>query len=191
MDDTTLTPPRLLTFSERTRMTWTLRYLGWRMLAASLPVVWSSGATVSSSPIGRLPALLEASRDGDVTLQKRRGNAPETETETELLGPKGPCASSDAPPAANDDALKPDDVVEAWNDAAERCGLSKVVRLTDARRKRLRTMIAQHPPDDFARALDALERSPFCRGERTDWKADFDFFLQAKSFTKLLEGAYG
>ena len=52
-------------------------------------------------------------------------------------------------------------------------------------------MIAQHPPDDFAAALDALERSPFCRGERSDWKADFDFFLQTKSFTKLLEGAYG
>ncbi|WP_283419223.1 helix-turn-helix domain-containing protein [Sphingopyxis sp. Geo48] len=100
-------------------------------------------------------------------------------------------ANADTPPAANDDVLKPEHVVEAWNETASRVGLSKVVRLTDARRKRLRTMIAQHPPDDFAAALDALERSPFCRGERSDWKADFDFFLQTKSFTKLLEGAYG
>lgn len=108
------------------------------------------------------------------------------------LNPSPPVSpDGDTPPAANDDVLKPEHVVEAWNDTAARIGLSKVVRLTDARRKRLRTMIAQHPPDDFAAALDALERSPFCRGERSDWKADFDFFLQTKSFTKLLEGAYG
>ena len=124
------------------------------------------------------------SRDGEVTLQ-------ETETETDILEPKGSCAPGDARPAANDDLLKPEHVVEAWNDTAGRIGLPKVVRLSDQRRKRLRTMIAQHPPDDFAAALDALERSPFCRGERSDWKADFDFFLQTKSFTKLLEGAYG
>lgn len=100
-------------------------------------------------------------------------------------------ANADTPPDENSEALKPEHVVEAWNDTASRIGLAKVVRLTDARRKRLRTMIAQHPPDDFAAALDAIERSPFCRGEKTDWKADFDFFLQSKSFTKLLEGAYG
>lgn len=107
------------------------------------------------------------------------------------LGPNGPCASDDAPPPANDDVLKPEHVVEAWNDTAQRIGLPKVINLNDPRRKRLRTMIRQHPPDDFARALDALERSPLCRGEKTDWRADFDFFLQTKSFTKLLEGAYG
>lgn len=112
-------------------------------------------------------------------------------TETERLGPNGPCASDDAPAPANDDVLKPEHVVEAWNDTAQRIGLPKVINLNDPRRKRLRTMIKQHPPDDFARALDALERSPLCRGEKTDWRADFDFFLQTKSFTKLLEGAYG
>jgi hypothetical protein len=39
--------------------------------------------------------------------------------------------------------------------------------------------------------MDALERSAFCRGENDrGWRADFDFLLQPKSFTKLLEGAY-
>lgn len=130
----------------------------------------------------------EPSQNADVTLQKRRCNSPETETETEILEPNGSCASGDAD---NDNQLKPEHVVEAWNQTAERIGLAKVVVLNDQRRKRLRTMIRQHPPDDFASALDALERSSFCRGERSDWKADFDFFLQTKSFTKLLEGAYG
>lgn len=130
-------------------------------------------------------------------LQKRNGSvSPPKQSQkrdTEPSREPSPLvsANADTPPAANDDVLKPEHVVEAWNDTAARIGLSKVVRLTDARRKRLRSMIAQHPPDDFAAALDALERSPFCRGERSDWKADFDFFLQTKSFTKLLEGAYG
>jgi len=118
-----------------------------------------------------------------------RGQPPLPKPSLNPVPPVSP--NGDTPPAANDDALKPEHVVEAWNDTADRVGLAKVVRLTDARRKRLRTMIAQHPPDDFATALDALERSPFCRGEKSDWKADFDFFLQTKSFTKLLEGAYG
>lgn len=97
-----------------------------------------------------------------------------------------------SPDEKNDEGkLEPHHVVEAWNKTASRIGLPMVAKLTDARRKRLRTMIGQHPPDDFAAALDAVERSPFCRGEKTDWKADFDFFLQTKSFTKLLEGAYG
>jgi hypothetical protein len=133
--------------------------------------------------------------DGGVTSPDRRGDddvtLQETETETELLEPNGSRASDDAPQVENDDVLKPEHVVEAWNDTAARIGLPKVIALNDPRRKRLRTMIRQHPPDDFARALDALERSPLCRGEKTDWRADFDFFLQTKSFTKLLEGAYG
>lgn len=74
---------------------------------------------------------------------------------------------------------------------AAKNGLPIAKVMTPPRQKRLRTMISQHPPDDFATALDAVERSPFCRGEKSDWKADFDFFLQTKSFTKLLEGAYG
>lgn len=96
-------------------------------------------------------------------------------------------ANADTPPP-----IRPQDVLDAWNDMAGKNGLSIAKFLTDQRRKRLKTMIAQHPPDDFATALDAVERSPFCRGEiKPDFKADFDFFLQTKSFTKLLEGAYG
>jgi hypothetical protein len=45
--------------------------------------------------------------------------------------------------------------------------------------------------EEWQRAMDALERSAFCRGENDrGWRADFDFLLQPKSFTKLLEGAY-
>ncbi|GGJ39636.1 hypothetical protein CDQ92_13235 [Sphingopyxis bauzanensis] len=106
-----------------------------------------------------------------------------------------PSREPSSPVSANADtsppSIKPKDVLDAWNDMAAKNGLPIAKVLTTPRQKRLRTMIAQHPPDDFATALDAVERSPFCRGEKSDWKADFDFFLQTKSFTKLLEGAYG
>lgn len=144
---------------------------------------------VYEAALGTVPKTEQLQKRNSSVSPPKQSQKRDTEPSREpspLVSPNG-----DTPPAANDDVLKPEHVVEAWNDTAARVGLSKVVRLTDARRKRLRTMIAQHPPDDFAAALDALERSPFCRGERSDWKADFDFFLQTKSFTKLLEGAYG
>ena len=38
--------------------------------------------------------------------------------------------------------------------------------------------------------MELVEGSPFLRGEKGDWRADFDFVLQEKSFTKLMEGGY-
>ncbi len=35
-----------------------------------------------------------------------------------------------------------------------------------------------------------MARSPFCRGETTDWRADFKFFVGPDNFIKLLEGGY-
>ena len=81
--------------------------------------------------------------------------------------------------------------VELWNAMARRAGLATVKGLTDERRKRLRARLAEHGPDAFTEAIDAVERSPFCRGESNGgWRADFDFLLQASSFTKLIEGSY-
>lgn len=97
--------------------------------------------------------------------------------------------------SSNDDTppkVKPIHVVEAWNDLAERKGLPKVVKLTDARKKRLAAAIRSNSIDEFITAIAAIERSPFLCGENDrSWRADFDFLLQPKSFTKLIEGSYG
>ena len=87
--------------------------------------------------------------------------------------------------------LTADEVVEAWNDRMVPQGFPPVKRITDARRKHLRVRLRENTIDDWQQAMAALERSAFCRGENnTGWRADFDFLLQPKSFTKLLEGAY-
>lgn len=66
----TLTPPRRLTFSERMKLTFMLWRLRLPAPAAWLRAVWSSGATVSLSPIDRLPvkAIIE-SGNGNVTVE--------------------------------------------------------------------------------------------------------------------------
>lgn len=87
--------------------------------------------------------------------------------------------------------LKPEHVVEAWNSTAERLGLSAVRKLTPDRRRKLATRIRQNTIDEFTEAIGAIERSPFLRGQNDrGWKADFDWMLEPKNFTKLTEGIY-
>lgn len=86
--------------------------------------------------------------------------------------------------------LKPEDVLEAYNDVAAQCGLSKA-KMTPERRKKLNARIRQCSVEDFTEAIDALRRNPWLHGENDrGWRADFDFLLQPKSFTRLIEGGY-
>ncbi|NYD88773.1 hypothetical protein [Sphingomonas melonis] len=88
-------------------------------------------------------------------------------------------------------ALRPEHVVEAWNEMASRIGLPTVRKLTADRRKRLNARLREHPVEHWTEAIGAIERSPFLRGDsRGGWRADFDFLLQPSSFLKLIEGSY-
>jgi hypothetical protein len=90
----------------------------------------------------------------------------------------------------NGQGLKPDHVLEAWNDMAGRVGLPKA-KMTPERRRKLAVRIRQHAIEDFTEAISAIERSPFLRGENDRaWRPNFDFLLQPTSFTKLIEGTY-
>lgn len=92
---------------------------------------------------------------------------------------------------SSDDDLSVDDVIQAWNELAESCDLAKVVKLTEARRKQIKSRIREYSADDWSKAMGAIYRSKFLRGENDrGWKADFDFLLQPKSFVKLVEGSY-
>jgi hypothetical protein len=114
----------------------------------------------------------------------------------DILTPSVPPVISDeitAPSENPDDPpeVKPEHVLEAYNAVAERIGLPKA-RMTPERRKKLCGFVKRHPADDITEAIHAIECSPFLRGENDrGWKADFDFLLQPKSFTKLIEGTYG
>ena len=117
-------------------------------------------------------------------ISERNAPQPQPHIEEEIP-PKGGCASSDA--------LTPAQIVLEWNDLADACGLAKVGKLTDARKRAVKVRLREYPElDAWQSAFSHIHASPFLRGENNrGWKADFDFLLQAKSFTKLVEGTYG
>lgn len=106
--------------------------------------------------------------------------------ENPLSPPKGGSPS----PSADD--LDLTEAVAIFNAAAAQVGWAMVQVLTTRRRTALRLRLAECGGLEGWRAAMARARgSPFLCGENDrHWKADFDFFLQAKSFTKLMEGAY-
>lgn len=87
--------------------------------------------------------------------------------------------------------VSPSELIEAWNLTAEKHGLPKVSKISDQRKAKIRTFLRNNTIEEIQQGLAAIERSRWLRGENDrGWKADFDFFLQPKSFTKLIEGSY-
>lgn len=82
--------------------------------------------------------------------------------------------------------------MERYNVVAVKHKLPKCQNLTPARKKALRLRLKEAGGlSGWDHALDMLDRSAFLTGYNDrGWRASFDFILQAKSFTKLMEGAY-
>ena len=83
-------------------------------------------------------------------------------------------------------------VIESWNKVATEYSLPKINSLTKKRLQKFKARIkqAESPENFFSGINQAIEGSKFLRGESTDWKADFDFFLQESSYTRAVEGSY-
>jgi uncharacterized protein YdaU (DUF1376 family) len=84
-----------------------------------------------------------------------------------------------------------EEAVRLYNATAERCGLAKAQKITPARRIALRKRLSECGGlDGWRCALEKVEASSFCRGLKTEWRANLDFLCQQSSFVKLMEGAY-
>lgn len=96
-------------------------------------------------------------------------------------------------PPSDDAPLTVEEVVEDWNEMAADLGLPVVHKITTARRRAFKARLREYPAlADWSRAFDCIRKAPWMHGNNDrDWRADFDFLLQAKSFTKLTEEAYG
>ncbi|WP_066112376.1 hypothetical protein [Blastomonas sp. CCH3-A3] len=77
-----------------------------------------------------------------------------------------------------------------WNTIAAKHGLPLCQRMTEPRRKAIKARFGESGMEGIVQAFDAIEQSDFCLGLKTDFRADFDFVFQAKSFTRLIEGSY-
>lgn len=108
-------------------------------------------------------------------------------------GSNEPIASSNEDVSAEPTAkpLSKREVMEAWQERMVPLGFPRIAKMTGQRERMLNARLKDSTLDEWLRVFDALERSNFCRGENDrGWKADFDFLLQPKSFTGLLEGKY-
>ena len=113
-------------------------------------------------------------------------NTPDPKKYTPPLTPQ-PRVSAE-PTAA---PLTKHEVIEAWQERMVPLGFPAIRKMTGQRERLLKARLKDSSLDEWLQAMAALERSAFCRGENErGWRADFDFLLQPKSFTKLLEGAY-
>lgn len=92
----------------------------------------------------------------------------------------------------NDDFDQTDIAFEAYNQAAGRAGWPKAQAMTKTRKAALKARLKDCGGiEGWNAALAKAEASPHLTGQNDrGWTADLDFLLQAKSFTKLMEGSY-
>ena len=84
-------------------------------------------------------------------------------------------------------------VIDEYNKIAEHAGWSKVKLLTATRKSKIKARAKTAGGyENLVSIIDWHKDEPFMRGDlpKSDWKADFDFFMQLKSFTKCMEGTY-
>lgn len=99
-----------------------------------------------------------------------------------VISPKGDCAS--------DNALKPEHIVEKWNEVAPRIARPSVRDLTPERRQLTKARIAQYSLEDFMSVFAKVESSAFLRGD-LNWKGvTFDWIMKKGNFQKIIEGNY-
>jgi len=87
------------------------------------------------------------------------------------------------------DALK---AFEAYNATALRCGLPQAPKFTPDRQRKIIARLRDYGLEGWHKALANIERSSFLTGKNDNgWRASLEFMLQASSFAKLHDGAYG
>lgn len=120
------------------------------------------------------------------------GHACLKDRNSQSQGSNEPIVSSNEDKSAGaDPPLTKREVIDAWQTRMVPQGFPAIRKMTGQRERLLNARLKDSTLEEWMQAMSALERSAFCRGENDrGWRADFDFLLQPKSFTKLLEGAY-
>lgn len=168
--------------------------------AASLRLMAEKG--LSASDIAEIAEAAEGSRSSGAERQARYRARKKTRDVTSDVTRNGNGFPNDkdiltppvSPEMISDEINLPpvteEHVLEAYNAMAEKAGLSKA-KMTPERRKKIRTFIKRHPIDDITEAIWSVPKSRFLCGENDrGWKANLDFLLEPKKFTRLLEGSY-
>lgn len=83
-------------------------------------------------------------------------------------------------------------IMQNWNLIAEEFALPKLAVVNDKRLRGYKARCKEIGGEDafWNKIHEAIRNSSFLRGEKKDWSSSFDFFLQASSFIKAIEGNY-
>jgi hypothetical protein len=148
------------------------------------PVAWDELQYRSDNSSERVKKYREKQkRNASKRVSNVSVTVQDTDTDTDIE-PKGSCETGVSP-------VRPSEIIEAWNITAADLGLPRIVKLTADRKRKLAARCKDSTLEEFQQALESIRRSKFLQGGNKDgWKANFDFFLQPKSFAKLIEGAY-
>lgn len=99
-----------------------------------------------------------------------------------------------APPTAKPhiNGVETKSAIEMYNETAILIGLPKAQLISETRKKKLKLRLEECGGlEGWRAALDKVKTIPGLQGNNDrGWRADLDFLLQAKSFTKLMEGGY-
>ena len=79
--------------------------------------------------------------------------------------------------------------VEFFNEFAKKYGLKTVREISETRRKKIKKILTDYPPETIKEVFQNIRDSDFLRGSK-GWKLTFDFLIEKSNFIKILEGAY-
>ncbi len=79
-------------------------------------------------------------------------------------------------------------VIDCFNSIC--VSLPKVQKLTDKRRKAIKSATALLDKMTFAELFSIVENSDFLTGRKSEWSCGFDWILKSANLTKIIEGNY-
>lgn len=79
-------------------------------------------------------------------------------------------------------------VIDCFNSVC--VSLPKVQKLTDKRRKAIKSAAALLDKMTFAELFSIVENSDFLTGRKSEWSCGFDWILKPANLTKIIEGNY-
>lgn len=79
--------------------------------------------------------------------------------------------------------------VEFFNEFAKKYGLKTVREVSETRRKKIKKILTDYPPETIKEVFQNIRDSDFLRGSK-GWRLTFDFLIEKSNFIKILEGAY-
>ena len=144
---------------------------------------------VYEAMLGMVPNMERSQKRNSTEKVSKQSQKRDTEPSITFLPSETKVSSGNSP--SDDEPISEKEIIDAWNILATNHGLPKVAKLTADRKRKLAVMRKQSTIEELQAALGAISRCKWMHGDNDrGWRADFDFFLQPKSFTKLIEGSY-